>query len=125
MTGLTLDTGALIALERGDRSMRALISRAEEHGDRITIPATTLAQAVRLPARQARLMKLCRQATTDIVPLDRAAALAVGALLARSRTVDIVDAHVVVCARRAEQTVVTSDPDDIARLDPGIKTLRV
>jgi hypothetical protein len=40
----------------------------------------------------------------------------VGQVLAATGTTDIVDAHVVVCARRAEQAVVTSDPDDIARL---------
>jgi hypothetical protein len=30
----------------------------------------------------------------------------------------IVDAHVVVCARRAQQAVLTRDLDDIARLAP-------
>jgi hypothetical protein len=28
-----------------------------------------------------------------------------------------VDAHVVVCARRNQQLIVTSDPDDLRRLD--------
>jgi hypothetical protein len=40
-------------------------------------------------------------------------------LLASSGTGDIVDAHVVVCARRAGQAVITSDPDDLRRLDAG------
>ena len=55
-------------------------------------------------------------------PLDRADATLVGRLLAGSDTSDVVDAHVVVCARRAGQAVLTSDPDDPLRLDP---TLRV
>jgi hypothetical protein len=29
-----------------------------------------------------------------------------------------VDAHVVICARRSRQTIVTSDPADLHRLDP-------
>jgi hypothetical protein len=41
----------------------------------------------------------------------------VGRLLAASGTADIVDAHVVVCARRAGQRIVTSDPEDLRVLD--------
>src|SRR2546429_5325648 len=87
--------------------------RATERGTRITIPATALAQAIRYPARQARLCRLIRQAGTDIRTLDGPDATAVGRLLARTGTADIVDAHVVVCAQRAGQTVVTSDARDL------------
>jgi predicted nucleic acid-binding protein len=125
VTGLTLDAGALMAFERGDRSTRAIIARADEHGDRITIPATALAQVIRTPIRQVRLMRLCRQPNTDVVPLDRADATAVGGLLAESRTADIVDAHVVICARRAQQVIVTSDAADIARLAPDVTTIAI
>jgi predicted nucleic acid-binding protein len=38
-----------------------------------------------------------------------------------SGTSDVADAHVVMCARRAGQRVVTSDADDLRRLDPGIE----
>jgi hypothetical protein len=34
-----------------------------------------------------------------------------------------VDAHVVICARRAGQRVVTSDPDDLRALDPSINLM--
>lgn len=125
MSGLTLDAGGLIAIDRSDRRAIALLEEAQVHGARITIPAPALAQAIRAPARQARLMKLCRQRGTDIVPLNRPDALAVGVLLAESRTTDIADAHVVICARRAQQAVLTSDPEDIARLDPSIRTVGV
>jgi len=53
--------------------------------------------------------------------LDGPDATAVGVLLAASRTSDITDAHVVICARRAEQPVVTSNPDDLVRLDPNVR----
>lgn len=124
-TGLTLDAGGLIALDRGDRKLLSLLARARENGDRITIPATALAQALRSPARQVRIVRLCRQPATDLVALDGPEASAVGLLLAESRTADIVDAHVVICARRAQQAVLTSDPDDIARLAPDLTTIRV
>ena len=118
--GITFDAGGLIALDRNDRRVIALIARATERGLRITIPATALAQAIRNPARQARLTRLIRQAGTDLIPLDGPNATAVGLLLARTATADIVDAHVVICARRAGQAVVTSDADDFRGIAPDL-----
>lgn len=118
--GVTLDAGALIGLDRGDRRVVALLARAQETSARVTIPATALAQAVRNPARQARLARLVRQSATDVVALDRVDATGVGRLLAASGTVDVVDAHVVLCARRTGQAVATSDPEDLRHLDPSL-----
>jgi predicted nucleic acid-binding protein len=118
MTGVTFDAGGLIALDRDDRRVIALLARAAQIGARVTIPATALAQAIRRPSKQARLSRLVRQPTTKLTPLDGPDATSVGILLAASRTVDITDAHVVVCARRNGEPIVTSDPDDIERLDP-------
>ena len=125
MSGVTFDAGGLIALDRGDRRVLALLARAAERGMRVTIPATALAQAIRNPAMQARLTRLIRQTSTDLVSLDGPDATSTGLLLAATRTSDIVDAHVVICARRAEQVVVTSDADDLRRLDPGLQLVRV
>jgi len=55
-----------------------------------------------------------------VVVLDRVDATSVGRVLTASGTSDIVDAHVVICARRARQHVATSDPDDFRRLDPSV-----
>jgi len=123
VSGITFDAGGLIALDRNDRRVLALIARAAELGIRITIPATALAQAMRNPARQARLSRLIRQAGTDLVALDGPDATAVGILLAQSGTADIVDAHVVVCAHRAGQAVVTSDAADLRRIAPGLRLI--
>jgi len=125
MSGVTLDAGALIALERDDRRVLVLLARARETGARVTIPATALAQVVRAPARQVRLARLVRQPTTDVVPLGRVDATSVGRLLAASGTIDIVDAHVVICARRATQHVATSDPEALRSLDPDLPIVRV
>ncbi len=125
MAGVTLDTGALIALDRADRRVVVLLARAREVGSRVTVPATALAQAVRQPERQVRLARLMRQPTTDVIPLGRVDATNVGRLLAASGTADVVDAHVVVCARRSAQAVVTSDPDDLRALDPGLVAIRI
>jgi hypothetical protein len=52
-------------------------------------------------------------------------AQAVGALLARTGTSDITDAHVVVCAQTADYAVITSDPLDLKRLNPKLRVITV
>jgi hypothetical protein len=118
--GVTLDAGPLIALDRADRRVIVLLARAEQTGTPVIVPAAALAQAIRDPARQARLARLLRQPRTHVAPLDRVDATNVGRLLAASGTSDIADAHVVICARRSGTGVVTSDPDDLHRLDPDM-----
>ncbi len=125
MSGATFDAGGLIALDRNDRRVLALVARAAERGMRITIPATALAQAMRNPTRQARLSRLIRQAGTDLIALNGPDATAVGLLLARTATADVVDAHVVVCARRARQVLVTSDAANLRRIAPDLQLLVV
>ena len=121
MIGVTLDAGALIALERSDRRVIALLARAMATDATITVPAAVLAQVMRDPARQARTSRLIRQPNTRLPPLDAQAAVQVGRLLAASRTSDVVDAHVVLCAREADDSIVTTDPKDLARLDPSAR----
>lgn len=125
MSGVTFDAGGLIALDRNDRRVLVLLARAEELGSHVTVPATALAQAMRAPAKQTRLSRLIRQPTTRLEALDGPDATQVGLLLAASRTRDIVDAHVVICARRHGEPIVTSDPTDLARLDAEAVLIRV
>jgi predicted nucleic acid-binding protein len=125
MSGATLDAGALIALDRNVRAVIALLARAAQRRVSVTVPTTALAQALRNPSRQARLSRLVRQPTTKLQPLDGLDATRVGVLLATSGTNDITDAHVVVCARRNGDAIVTSDPDDLSRLDPELRLIRV
>ncbi|HEX7267862.1 MAG TPA: hypothetical protein VF256_10610, partial [Streptosporangiaceae bacterium] len=58
-----------------------------------------------------------------VIALDRVDATNVGRLLAASGTSDITDAHVVICARRSGQRVVTSDPGDLRALDPAVQLI--
>jgi predicted nucleic acid-binding protein len=121
LKGLTLDAGALIALERGDERVRALLQRAEADSDTtVQIPAGVLAQVLRDPRRQTRLVRLLKHARTNVVPFDDATARVVGLMLGLRGGSDVIDASVVVCARRHGQGVVTSDPDDLWRLDPRL-----
>jgi transcription antitermination factor NusA-like protein len=125
MPGVTLDAGALIAVDRNDRRVLVLLARARETAARVTVPASALAQAIRKPERQVRLARLIRQPTTDVINVDRVDATNIGRLLAASGTADITDAHVVICARRAGQPAVTSDPGDLRRLDADIRLISI
>jgi predicted nucleic acid-binding protein len=123
MPGVTLDAGGLIALDRDDRRVVVLLARARETGAQVIVPASALAQAIRRPERQVRLSRLIRQPGTDVIALGRVDATHVGRLLAASGTSDIADAHIVICARRAGQPVVTSDPGDLRQLDPALRLI--
>ena len=123
MPGVTLDADGLIALDRDDRRVVVLLARARETGAQVTVPASALAQAIRRPERQVRLSRLIRQPGTNVIDLGRVDATHVGRLLAASGTSDIADAHVVICARRAGQPVVTPDPADLRQLDPALRLI--
>lgn len=126
MRGVTLDAGALIATERGEPRMIALLARiAEEPGARLNVPAAVVGQAWRDGRRQARLARLLSDPQTNIVVLDGPTARAVGVLLGHCGTTDVVDASVVICATEHDQAVVTSDPDDLRMLAPGLSIRRV
>ena len=70
-SGVTLDAGPLIQLDRNDRRIVVLLARANETGQQVIVPGSALAQAIRDPAKQARLARLLRQPRTHVVPLDR------------------------------------------------------
>lgn len=125
MSGLTLDAGALIAAERGDLRIVALLDRAARRLLPVAVPARVLAQVWRADPRQHRLHLLLAGDHLEVPALDRDEALAVGALCARAGTSDVIDASVASCARRRQQTVVTSDPEDLRRLDPAIDLIAI
>ena len=122
---VVLDSGALIAFERGDARMRELLREALATGARLVIPAGVLAQVWRDPAKQVAVGALSRAITTAVVPLDQVLAEAVGVLCGKRKTSDVVDASVVLTARREGAAIVTSDVDDLRHLDSGIELHRI
>jgi hypothetical protein len=120
--GLTLDTGALLALERKEQHMNALLQRMLAHPEAIIhIPAGVVAQAFRNGSKQVRLTRLLNASQTRVVALDEDIARALGILLGLRKANDVVDASVVVCARLYRQPVVTSDVKDLRKLDSKIE----
>ena len=123
--GMTLDTGALIALDRGNKRMIALLHQALAQGRAFQVPSGVLAQAWRDGRTQATLARFLRSGEVEILPLDDQLARACGELCGATNTSDIVDASVVILAREQRDPIVTSDPRDLRRLDPAASIIQV
>lgn len=116
--GVVLDAGALIAVERGNKDLVALIRGALDLGYPIVIPATVLAQVWRGGPRAARLGRLLDAGDVDVLGAMRAREI--GLRLGERDANDVADAHVVCCAAEFRVAVLTSDPGDIQALTrPG------
>lgn len=125
MSGLTLDAGALIAFERNDRRLVALLKRALELGLSVAVPAGVVGQAWRDGRRQARLARLLGSTEVAIEPLSDRRAREAGQLCGATRTSDVIDASVVLCGKQHGHSVVTSDPKDLRRLDASLPLIVV
>lgn len=123
--GFCLDAGALIALDRGQPRVVHLLDRVIAAGGTVEIPAPVIAQVWRDGSRQARLARLLGASDVVLVDLDAEMARAVGVLCGAVGVADVVDGHVALHARRRDLAVLTSDPDDIARLDPTLAIVTV
>lgn len=111
---LVLDAGALLAVERGDRDVVALLKR-ELLASRVPLThGGVVAQVWRGGSgRQAQLARLLPG--IDVAPLDDALGRRAGVLLGRARAADAVDAAVIAIAADGD-IVLTSDPDDLSGL---------
>lgn len=118
MSVVVFDAGALVALERNQRSMWADLEQSVEDRDDIQVPTVVLAEVWRDIAQQARLnmaLKHCK-----FVPLSEQAARIAGRLLWLSDITDVADAIIVAGSALASHldyvTIYTSDHDDISEL---------
>lgn len=122
---IVLDAGALIAFERGDGRMRALVREALKAGIRLVVPAGVVGQVWSGSARRVPLRAFLKGPTTLVSPLDQVLAEAAGVLCARTGTSDVIDASVVLVARRERAIVVTSDVEDLRTLNPALPLERI
>jgi hypothetical protein len=107
-----LDAGVVVSVDRGEERARVFLTAAHRVGEPLHTSQAVVAQVWRDGARQARLAAVLKG--MDVHPLDDGRA--VGALLARSRSDDVVDAHVVLLGAAFTELVLTGDPDDLTAI---------
>jgi len=121
--GLTLDTGALIALERDERRAWRVVAAHQRRDAPITVPTPVLAQFWRKRWIAPRFRKLMGEVSFDSTTTELARGA--GELLGRTATSDAVDAIVACGAAARGDVILTSDPEDLQRLTAGLGTVRV
>jgi len=129
--GLTLDTGAVLALVGRRATMTKVFDTARHEGLLITVPAVVISEAFRAP--NDRFDEVMRGVTVE--PLDKLLAKEAGAALAAIGEhvpppggvpcALTVDAIVMASAARRGDVVYTSDPDDLSRLREYFVGVRV
>jgi predicted nucleic acid-binding protein len=113
---LILDSGAVIALSRGDQRARAFLARAQELGTPIEIPVVVLAETVRGGPRDASVSRVLKAVGSVPVAREIHGRIA-GQLLGAARSAATVDALVVAQAVEAGGAhILTGDREDLERL---------
>lgn len=124
MPAATLDTGALIALERGDRRMGTVIRVALDDKLVLTVPTPVLTEWWRGKGRHAKRILAC----VTIEPLSQRIAQIAGEAIAATPGATAIDAIVMASAAQRGDVVFTSDIHDLTRLQrhfPAVRLLRV
>lgn len=113
---LILDSGAVIALARGEQRARAFLARAQECQALIEVPVVVVAETIRGSARDAPVNRVLN-AIGETPPATAEMARTAGGLLRAAASAATVDALVVAQAiHRGGAAILTSDPDDLGRL---------
>jgi predicted nucleic acid-binding protein len=124
VAGLTLDTGALIAYERGEERVREILAVAYARGLVPTIPAVALAEIWRGDAKDARVARLLK--ACSIETLDERLARAAGPLRRVTPGASTIDACIAIGVTQRLDAIATSDPEDLRKLlGPGFTILTV
>jgi hypothetical protein len=113
MSSWLLDAGALVAIEKRDRRLAAMLRVIQQAGHPVRTSAAVVAQVWRGGPRQANLSRILTGVA--IRALDVGDGRQAGELQGRAGTSDVVDAHLALMIGPGDQ-VLTSDPDDIDRL---------
>jgi predicted nucleic acid-binding protein len=111
-----LDAGFLVSVDRGERVAQEFLAAAVQHNTPLHSTEPVIAQVWRDGSRQARLARFL--AAIAVHPLDDGRT--VGAILARSGTADVVDAHLVSVAIRIGEPILTADAGDISRITAAL-----
>ena len=116
---LVLDAQGIVKLAAGDPAVRALVQTAHRRYDNVVTAASTLAEVLRGGGADARIHRILQRVT--VASIDKEAGRKAGELLGATGlsghrfAVDAMLA-VVALAQPRPALLLTSDPDDMARL---------
>jgi hypothetical protein len=110
---LVLDAGGLIAVDRLDRAVGAMLRVAQQDKIPVRTSAAVIAQVWRNGALQVNLARVL--AGVDAATLDGVTGRSVGEILALSKTADVVDGHLGLIVQSGD-TVLTSDAEDTKKI---------
>jgi hypothetical protein len=110
---LVLDAGGLIAIDRLDRAVGAMLRVAQQEKLPVRTSAAVVAQVWRNGSLQVNLARVL--AGVDAATLDGVRGRSVGEILALSKTADVVDGHLGLVVQSGD-TVLTSDAKDIKKI---------
>jgi len=110
---VVLDAGGLIAVDRVDRKVGAILRVAQQENIPVRTSAAVVAQVWRSGSRQANLARVLTG--IDVAALNVQAGRSVGEVLALSQSADVVDGHLGFIVRSGD-TVLTSDTNDIKKI---------
>jgi hypothetical protein len=123
-SGVVLDAGPFIALERRNGTMIRLAQRFANAKTPLVTSAGVVAQVWRGGGpRQVPIVFLLRH--TAVIDLTYAVARLLGRMLAASDRSDPIDAHLVLLARDHGWPILSSDPGDLLAIDPTLVIERI
>ncbi len=113
---LILDSGAVIALARGDQKARAFLARALELRASVDVPVVVVAETTRGGVRDATVNRVLN-AVSSVPEAREVHGRIAGRLLAAAHSAHTIDALVVAHAVGGRGAhILTGDPDDLGRL---------
>jgi hypothetical protein len=115
-----LDAGFLVSVDRGERTAQEFLTAALRRRTPLSTTHPVVAQVWRNGTRQARLARFLH--SIAVHPLENGRE--VGAILSRSGTADVVDAHLVAVAVRLAEPILTADVGDLEMLTAALPEQR-
>ncbi|HUF71651.1 MAG TPA: PIN domain-containing protein [Gammaproteobacteria bacterium] len=121
MNGVTLDTGALIGLERRTERMKAVLGRIAARQLPVTIPSVVVAEWYRGQQDWRRVLALAKL----VEPTTEALARVAGAALKATAGRNAIDAIVMASAAQRGDVVYTSDVPDLEVFSRAFPEVRI
>ena len=109
---MILDAGVFYLAEQNPRRLAALLQELPE--SEFATNEGVMAQVWRDPTRQVLISRMLSGLDVEVEPLTNGQAI--GVLLGRTETTDVIDASIAVMAQSRQQPVLTTDPGDLTIL---------